>query len=361
LATQRSDGMLILDSAKAVESVSEIGKLGKFGEQPIGYLHGQVFNNEDEVILPTVSVKFAPSSPTSLAPNAGSFVVRISIDRPQRKDLTVKCELTGTAPSADYTYAGLDADKFATIPAGLLIKDLTFTPISNTTTTNETVIIKALALSIYRIGADNIATAIISSGTAILSIINTTTDLTLLGTLQGTDYFPATKIERTNSVLFEALVLGFEARWIHYYASNSWDPESGSNTGAYDFEIDPPLNAQEEFGVFPFLYQDPGDDFANLFLSWSGQSVILSAGLNNSKTFYYPKKIEDVIDPTILALYGYTDYYEEHTYLITITLLGTLALDGITVIPTTEQYSFASNTSTFISHTNRHHPNGQIA
>jgi hypothetical protein len=48
LATQRSDGMMILDSAKAVESVSGIGKLEGFGEQPIGYLRGQVWNNEEE-------------------------------------------------------------------------------------------------------------------------------------------------------------------------------------------------------------------------------------------------------------------------------------------------------------------------
>jgi hypothetical protein len=164
LATQRSDGMMILDGVKATltEVVTNSFSLGGFGEKPVGYLAGQVFNNEDEVILPVVSVKFAPGSPTSLAPNAGSFVVRISIDRPQQTDLKIKCELTGTAPSNDYTYIGLDANKFATIPAGLLFKDVTITPISNTTATNETIIVKALLLGTYWIGVDNIATATIS-------------------------------------------------------------------------------------------------------------------------------------------------------------------------------------------------------
>jgi hypothetical protein len=175
LATQRSDGMMILDGVKATltEVVTNSFSLGGFGEKPVGYLAGQVFNNEDEVILPVVSVKFAPGSPTSLAPNAGSFVVRISIDRPQRKDLKIKCELTGTAPVADYTYVGLDVDKFAIVPAGLLFKDVTITPISNTTTTttNETVVIKALILSIYRIGADNIATAIIIDSAVTLKLV----------------------------------------------------------------------------------------------------------------------------------------------------------------------------------------------
>jgi hypothetical protein len=170
LATQRSDGMLILDSAKAVESVSEIGKLGKFGEQPIGYLHGQVWNSEDNMILPVVSVKFAPGSPTSLAPNAGNFVVRIEIERPQPRDLPVKCELTGTAPSGDYSYTGLDTDKIAIIPAGLLFKDVTIAPTTNTPQVNETIVVKALSLSTYLIGSDNLAIATISGGLPIVAM-----------------------------------------------------------------------------------------------------------------------------------------------------------------------------------------------
>ena len=57
LATQRSDGMMILDGVKATvtEVVNTSFTLGGFGEKPVGYLNGQVFNNEDEVILPIVS------------------------------------------------------------------------------------------------------------------------------------------------------------------------------------------------------------------------------------------------------------------------------------------------------------------
>lgn len=50
MATQRSDGMMILDSVKAVQAavVNTEFAMKNFDEKPIGYLSGQVFNNEEE-------------------------------------------------------------------------------------------------------------------------------------------------------------------------------------------------------------------------------------------------------------------------------------------------------------------------
>jgi hypothetical protein len=56
LATRRSDGMMILDAAKAFDGSNgeidrEIG-VKEFGNKPVGYLNGQVFNNENEIVVP---------------------------------------------------------------------------------------------------------------------------------------------------------------------------------------------------------------------------------------------------------------------------------------------------------------------
>ena len=166
LATQRSDGMMILDGVKATvtEVVNTSFTLGGFGEKPVGYLNGQVFNNEDEVILPIVSVKFAPGIPEELAPGAGDFVVRIKIDRPQRKDLRVRLEFTGTAIAADYTTVGLAADSptvpIVIIPAGGNFADITITPASSVDSA-KTIIVTAMQLREYRIGQDKSVTATI--------------------------------------------------------------------------------------------------------------------------------------------------------------------------------------------------------
>lgn len=164
LATQRSDGMMILDSAKAFEpsttATAETG-LNGFGDKPVGYLNGQVFNNEEDAILPTVSIVFAPGSLTELQPGAGNFVIRIKVDRSQRRDLRIKCELTGSAGIGDYTISGLDNDSIATIPAGSLFFDLIITPIQNQSGTNEAIVIKVVLLERYKISQDNTVTAII--------------------------------------------------------------------------------------------------------------------------------------------------------------------------------------------------------
>lgn len=167
--TSRSDGILILDGVKAAAAetvtTAEISLKG-FGEKPVGYLNGQVFNNEDEVVLPIVSIEFAPGSLEELAPGAGNFVVRIKIDRPQRKDLRVKLKFTGTAIAADYTIAGLAADSptvpIIIIPAGADFADITITPVSSVDST-KTIVVTALQLREYRIGQDNSVTATIAS------------------------------------------------------------------------------------------------------------------------------------------------------------------------------------------------------
>lgn len=161
LATQRSDGMMILDGVKATltEVVNTSFTLGGFGEKPVGYLNGQVFNNEDDVILPTVSIEFAPGSPTELAPGAGDFVVRIKIDRPQRRNLRVKCELSGTAASSDYTYTGLDDDLFAVIPAGELYFDVVLAP-NEQALLEVTIILAVVASNQYLSGNQSIVATI---------------------------------------------------------------------------------------------------------------------------------------------------------------------------------------------------------
>jgi hypothetical protein len=163
LAMQRSDGLMILDSVKAVESVLEIGKLRGFGEQPIGYLAGQVWNNEDEIVLPVISVEFAPGSPTSLAPNIGDFVVRISVDRPQSKDLIIKLQFTGTAAINHYNTTGLDANQSAILPAGAVFYDFFITPLQ-TQGFDETIVLTIQSDSSYTVGSPNSVTGTILAG-----------------------------------------------------------------------------------------------------------------------------------------------------------------------------------------------------
>lgn len=173
LATQRSDGMMLLDSVKAAAAatVTELAVRG-FGEKPVGYLAGQVFNNEEEVILPVVSIEFAPGSPEELEPGAGDFVVRIKIDRPQRKDLSVKCELTGTAASADYTVSGLDGDLIAVIAAGELFFDVVITPTQNQSGANKTVDVKVIQDHGYRVGQNSATATIVTGITPLTYLIN---------------------------------------------------------------------------------------------------------------------------------------------------------------------------------------------
>lgn len=175
LATERSDGMMILDGVKATVSSAPLTDrfgLGGFGEKPVGYLNGQVFNNEEEVTLPTASIEFAPGSPEELEPGAGDFVVRIKIDRPQRKDLRVKCELSGTAGSGDYSVVGLDSDFIAIVPAGVDFFDITITPIQNQSGTDLTVIVKAIEDRAYRISQSNGDTATIASPVIALPVVS---------------------------------------------------------------------------------------------------------------------------------------------------------------------------------------------
>ncbi len=155
--TRRSDGMMILDGLKAVVPpvavVTEL-EIQKFAEPPVGYLNGQVFNNESETVLPVVSLKFAPNSPEELEVGMGLFRLRISILRPSRKDLSVRFELSGTATEDNYTITGSGL-----IPAGSLYSDILITPTKNLTGVVLTIITKLTKTRDYRIGSENTVTA----------------------------------------------------------------------------------------------------------------------------------------------------------------------------------------------------------
>lgn len=180
LATQRSDGMLILDGVKATvtEIVTTNFGLGGFGEKPVGYLNGQVFNNEEEVILPTVSIEFAPGSLQELAPQVDLldqipysqrvFVVRIKIDRPQRKDLQVKLELSGTASSSNYTVATLPSRTLLQQPGGVTILQgklyvdvEIFHSQPNRSGVNQTIVLTAISQREYRVSTPSITATIL--------------------------------------------------------------------------------------------------------------------------------------------------------------------------------------------------------
>lgn len=87
LATQRSDGMMILDSAKAFEpstTTAEIGLRG-FGDRPVGYLNGQIFNNEEESKpkdLPII-IKYARPISDSFSPLPLLFPTAMVCNLPQ--------------------------------------------------------------------------------------------------------------------------------------------------------------------------------------------------------------------------------------------------------------------------------------
>lgn len=150
--TRRSDGMLILDGVKAADTdgstpLTEIGLKG-FGEKPVGYLNGQVFNNEEEVILPVVSIDFAPNSPEELEPGDGTFVFRLKLDRVRGKETKVKCKISGTADESDYTIDSGLTDLIASIPAGSEFVDIEISPL--VTAVGGTIIIE-IAPGSYRI------------------------------------------------------------------------------------------------------------------------------------------------------------------------------------------------------------------
>jgi hypothetical protein len=208
LATERSDGMMILDGVKAVEVFTSSLDLSPILKAD-SYLNGQIFNSENEVMLPIVSVRFAPASPTSLVVGAGSFTIRVSANRQQRKDLRVQCAFAGTAVSANYTVTGLAVDSptvpVVIIPAGADFADITITPIGNVAT-NKTIIFKAVPAVNYKVGMDSSVTA-----TILGSVVPTVTVIQLCPTQLewGNIHEPllrqAFRLERSNSALLERL------------------------------------------------------------------------------------------------------------------------------------------------------------
>jgi hypothetical protein len=137
-ATQRSDGMMVLDGAKAIESSAQLPTLNS--QLPTlnsqlsipGYLKGQVFNNDEEE-LPILSIDFVAGSPTALPRNHGNFTIAVSVNKPQRRDTLFRLNLSGSAVlNGDYSISvdPPQADPLQlTIPAGQTSKEIVFTPI----------------------------------------------------------------------------------------------------------------------------------------------------------------------------------------------------------------------------------------
>jgi hypothetical protein len=128
-ATRRSDGMMILDGPKAVDE--PVGLFGAVpGGKPDGYLRGQIWNDEDELAVPSIAIDFAPDTSTVLDRYEGSFTVRITIKEKQSKDLRFRVELAGTAISGvDYSPTDFNPDQEIIIGAGQKYKDISIGPI----------------------------------------------------------------------------------------------------------------------------------------------------------------------------------------------------------------------------------------
>lgn len=151
LATERSDGLMILDGVVAVDVPTPIvsatlsplrwrslslGRGGDFsgafaggggdGGGGVGYLNGQVFNEGEEVPIPTISIDFAPNSPTALfLGGGGSFVLRVALYRRQQKALKFRVDLSGVLAQIPSWYTlSEDLAEDVEIDAGQMYKDL---------------------------------------------------------------------------------------------------------------------------------------------------------------------------------------------------------------------------------------------
>jgi hypothetical protein len=102
LATQRSDGMIILDSAKAIDpaSVATLASL----QQPISYLKGQVFNDErEEKVEDPIVIKCIPSNSNQLGYQTRQIFPALYCSNTFRVDIPIYPffggQLTELAPS----------------------------------------------------------------------------------------------------------------------------------------------------------------------------------------------------------------------------------------------------------------------
>lgn len=166
LTTRRSDGMMILDGVKAADVATSTSPLtvslipsgafsSTFGGGGVGYLQGQVWNDE-AVVVPTISIDFAPDSLESLREGQGFFVVRVSIDRPQNSDLKFRVDLSGSAEYlVDYTISE-DPLEDIVIEAGQWYIDINMSPIIDALYEQiEDITIDLRGSSAYRLGIDH--------------------------------------------------------------------------------------------------------------------------------------------------------------------------------------------------------------
>lgn len=124
LATRRSDGMMILEGVK-VSGSSDGGRIDRdvgveeFGSKPIGYLNGQVFNNEEEIAQKALwrytanGDSFLPTAidtPTGAAIYVDEVILyrnAVVTDRlvSNQKEINVRIEVPATNVSATIVYA----------------------------------------------------------------------------------------------------------------------------------------------------------------------------------------------------------------------------------------------------------------
>ena len=337
LATQRSDGMMILDSAKAVSVSTTITNdfgLVKFGEKPTGYLAGQVFNNEDEPILPIVSVEFAPGSPTELAPGNGLFTIRIATSRAQNRDLRVLCEFTGTASSNEYTINGINdsvaGERAIIILAGQQFIDITIEPTTgNQPVADETIIISLATNANYRLGYSFVTATIKLPPTTVSLIFDGST----IQNISTASYI--VRAELSNIVNFNVLV--------QCDLSGTLSPANinviGASVSGSILSINIPAGQLfTEFIVTPIFRRIIADEYLNVVINPLMLDPAISVGIPIFQAFVspspirirvkvYPRVVENPVLFQGVAVSGpYTSIYER-TY------------------PYTKPLTFSSNTN----------------
>jgi hypothetical protein len=166
MGTRRSDGMMILDGLMSNHNVmvnNEVLGVQGFGDRSIGYLHGQTWNDDDEVFLPTVSIAFAPGSPTSLKRGQGSFTIRILLEPIQPRDLKFRIALSGVAEYLVHYTMSVDPTEDIIIPSGSEYREIFITPINNGLyeIISNDIIIAIQPSRLYKIGADKVVAEII--------------------------------------------------------------------------------------------------------------------------------------------------------------------------------------------------------
>lgn len=121
-ATERSDGMIILDGLKAAAVTSAAVTSASLSDRR-GYLNGQVFNNEDEDLI-NLSIDLAPNVNPIQPEGGGTFAVRVRLNRSLRNEFRFRVDLSGSATYlVDYAIS-IDPNEDVIIPAGAGFIDL---------------------------------------------------------------------------------------------------------------------------------------------------------------------------------------------------------------------------------------------